>query len=44
LCSFKLNSLLEKQLLARKNLSLFSSYLSPLALFSTNISSGIAID
>jgi hypothetical protein len=42
LCCFKLNSHLEKQLLARKNLCFFSSYLSPLALFST--SSSIAID
>jgi hypothetical protein len=39
-----LNSHLEKQLIARKNLCLFSSYLSPLALFSTNISSSIIID
>jgi hypothetical protein len=41
---FKLNSDLEKQLLARKNLCFSSSYLSPLALFSSNISSSIAID
>jgi hypothetical protein len=44
LCCFKLNSHLEKQLLARNNLCLSSSYLSPLALFFTNISSSIAID
>jgi hypothetical protein len=43
LCCFKLNSHLEKQLLARKNLCFSSSYLSPLALLSTNISSSIAI-
>jgi hypothetical protein len=42
LCCFKLNSHLEKQLLARKNLCYSSSYLSSLALFST--SSSIAID
>jgi hypothetical protein len=44
LCCFKLNSHLEKQLLARKNLCYSSSYLSPLALLSTNISSSISID
>jgi hypothetical protein len=44
LCCFKINSHLEKQLLARKNLCYSSSYLSPLALFSTNISSSIAVD
>jgi hypothetical protein len=43
LCCFKLKSHLEKQLLARKNLC-YSSYLSPLALFSTIISSSIVID
>jgi hypothetical protein len=39
-----LNLHLEKQLLARKNLRYSSSYISPLALFSTNISSSISID
>jgi hypothetical protein len=37
LCCFKLNSHLEKQRLARKNLCYFSAYLSPLALFSIDI-------
>jgi hypothetical protein len=41
LCCFKLNSHLEKQRLARKNLCYSSSYLSPLASFSLKLISCI---